>query len=54
MTILPIVVSVKFDTAANKLTVEFEGAAPKEYTQAQKAQYILDTNRPADVAAMGW
>jgi len=47
--------SITFDTGNNKLIVTFEDATTKEYTQADKDQYLADyPNRAADVISMGW
>tara|TARA_R110000823_G_scaffold234047_1_gene360312 strand:- start:155 stop:304 length:150 start_codon:yes stop_codon:yes gene_type:complete len=47
--------SITFNTAENKLIVTFEDGTTKEYTQADKEQYLADyPDRAADVAAMNW
>ena len=39
----------------HKLIVVFEDGTIKEYTQAEKDQYVVDyPDRSADVVAMGW
>lgn len=39
----------------HKLIITFEDETTKEYTQADKEQYLADCpDRAADIAAMGW
>lgn len=39
----------------HKLIITFDNGTTKEYTQAEKDQYIADfPDRVADVEAMGW
>lgn len=46
---------IEFNTGENKLVVTFENGTTKEYTQADKEQYLADhPGRAADMAAMGW
>ena len=46
---------IEFNTGENKLVVIFEDETTKEYTQAEKDQYLADyPDRAADVVAMGW
>jgi len=46
---------ITFNTAENKLIVTLEDGTSKEYTQANKEQYLLDyPDRVADIVAMGW
>ena len=41
--------------AEHKLIITFEDETTKEYTQADKDQYLADyPDRAADVVAMGW
>ena len=47
--------SITFDTANSKLIVAFENGTTKEYTQADKEQYLVDyPTRGADIVAMKW
>jgi hypothetical protein len=47
--------SITFNTGENKLVVTFKDGTTKEYTQANKDQYLDDyPDRAADVVAMGW
>ena len=47
--------SITFNTEESKLIVTFEDGTTKEYTQADKEQYLADyPDRAADVAAMNW
>jgi hypothetical protein len=47
--------SYTLELISNKLIVTFDDETTKEYTQADKEQYIADyPDRAADVAAMGW
>lgn len=47
--------SITFNTDENKLIVTFEDDTTKEYTQANKEQYLADyPDRAVDVLAMGW
>lgn len=46
---------ITFNTAENKVIVTFEDGTTKEYTPADKDQYLSDyPDRVADVVAMGW
>jgi hypothetical protein len=46
---------ITFNTTEQKLIVTFEDNTTKEYTQADKNQYIVDyPDRIADIIAMGW
>lgn len=46
---------ITFNTEENKLIINFEGGTTKEYTQADKDQYLSDNpDRGADLIAMGW
>jgi hypothetical protein len=46
---------IEFNTGENKLVVTFKDDTTKEYTQADKEQYLADyPDRAADVMAMGW
>lgn len=47
--------SFTLELISNKLIVTFEDGTTKEYTQADKEQYLSDyPDRAADVVAMGW
>jgi len=47
--------SITFNTEESKLIVTFEDGTTKEYTQADKEQYLADyPDRAADVVAMNW
>jgi len=47
--------TITFNTAENKLVVEYEGGGSYEYTEPSKEQYLLDyPDRSADLVAMGW
>jgi len=47
--------SYTLNWAENKLIVTFTDGTTKEYTQADKDQYVLDyPDRVADVVGMGW
>jgi hypothetical protein len=47
--------SYTLNFAEQKLIVKFTDETTKEYTQADKDQYLADyPDRAADVAAMGW
>jgi len=47
--------SITFNTDDNKITVTLVDETTKEYTQADKEQYLSDyPDRAADVTAMGW
>ena len=47
--------SIAFNTGENKLIVTFVDDSTREYTQAEKEQYLADyPERAADVVAMGW
>lgn len=47
--------SITFNTLEQNLIVTFEDGTTREYTQADKDQYLSDyPDRAADVVAMGW
>ncbi len=47
--------SYTLNFAEQKLIVTFTDGTTREYTQADKDQYLADyPDRAADVAAMGW
>jgi hypothetical protein len=47
--------AITFNTEESKLIITFDDETIKEYTQADKEQYLADyPGRAADVAAMGW
>ena len=47
--------SITFNTSESKLIIAFNNETTKEYTQADKDQYLTDCqDRAVDVVAMGW
>jgi hypothetical protein len=47
--------TIEFNTEESKLIITFDDGTIKEYTQANKDQYLADyPDRAADVVAMGW
>lgn len=46
--------TVQYDYANKLISVTFTGGAQTTYTEADKAQYLADTGRENDVAAIGW
>lgn len=47
--------SITFNTQDAKIIITFDDGTTREYTQADKDQYLANyPDRAADVAAMGW